>query len=177
MGEGGSARAGRRVALRTGGRIAALAAIALAVFSLLDWYGSEPAGQAHFQTDAGGSAWQTLEVVPVILAITVVVALLAAALRLAGSGWRPQVPLNAAVAVFGTLSALLILLRIVFPPDLGSVGGIHLEATLSLGAFLAFAAACGVAYGGYRAMGEAGDSFEAIAARLSGKRRVSRARG
>ena len=163
--------------MKAGERIAAVSALALLGFSLLPWYGSEPAGQAHFHTEAGGSAWQTLTLVPLVLAVAVAVALAMAALRLSGSRWRPAVPLDAAVAVLGGFSSLLILLRIVFPPDLGSVGGIHLDATLSLGAFLALVAACGVAYGGYRAMGEAGESFEAIAARLSGKRRVGRARG
>ncbi|MET0557553.1 MAG: hypothetical protein ABW065_02615 [Solirubrobacterales bacterium] len=148
-------------------RIATVSALALLGFSFLDWYGSEPAGQAHFQTDAGGSAWQALTLVPLVLAATVAVTLVAAVLRLARSGWRPQVPLSAAIAVLGGVSALLILVRIVFPPDLGSVGGIPLDATLSLSAFLALLAACGVAYGGYRAMSEEGDSFEAIASRLS----------
>jgi ABC-type amino acid transport system permease subunit len=163
--------------VKAGERIAAVSALALLGFSFLQWYGSEPTGQAHFHTDAGGNAWQTLTIAPIVLAAAALVALAAAALRRAGSSWRPQVPLDAVVAVLGGLTALLILLRIVFPPDLGSVGGIHLDATLSLGAFLALVAACGVAYGGYRAMGEAGDSFEAIAERLSNERRVSRARG
>ena len=166
---------GRR--LRAGERVAIVSALALLAFSFLDWYGAEPSGEAHFHTEAGGSAWQVLGLVPAVLAITVVVTLAAAALRLGGSDWRPQVPLSAAAAALGGLTALLILLRIVFPPDLGSVGGIQLDATLSLGVFLALLAACGVAYGGYRAMGEEGDSFESIAERLSGKGRVDRARG
>jgi hypothetical protein len=107
-----------------------------------------------------------------VLLLAVVVALATAVLRLVGSKWRPAVPLNAVVAVLGGLSALLILIRIVFPPDLGGVGGIHLDATLSLGAFLGLLAACGVAYGGYRAMGEEGSSFAAVADGLADKRRV-----
>jgi hypothetical protein len=158
--------------------VGTVSALALLAFSFLQWYGSEPAGQAHFQTDAGGSAWQVLSVVPVVLAITVAVTFVAAALKLSKSKWRPQVPLSAAVAVLGGLTALLILLRIVFPPGLGSVGGVDLEATLSVGVFLALFAACGVAYGGYRAMEEEGESFEAIAERLSGQgRSARRARG
>jgi hypothetical protein len=170
------AREGARRPRRARG-VGTVAALALLGFSFLDWYGSEPAGQAHFDTDAGGNAWQVLGLVPVVIAITVAVTLMAAALKLAGSKWRPQVPLSATVAVLGGLTALLILVRIIFPPDLGSVGGIQLEATLSLGAFLSLLAACGVAYGGFRAMGEEGDSFEAIAVRLSGKGRVRGARG
>ena len=156
--------------MRAGERIAAASAVALLAFTFLDWYGAEPAGEAHFPTDAGGSAWQTLSLVLAVLLLTVVVTLATAALRLAGSKWRPAVPLDAAIAVLGGLSALLILLRIVLPPDLGSVGGIHLDATLSVGVLLALLAACGIAYGGYRAMGEEGSSFAAIADELAGQR-------
>jgi ABC-type amino acid transport system permease subunit len=158
--------------VRRGERVAAVSAIALFAFTFLRWYGAEPAGEATFPTDAGGSAWQTLSLVLAVLLVTVVVALVAGALRLSGSKWRPAVPLNAAVAVLGGLSALLILLRIVFPPDLGSVGGIALDATRSLGVSLGLLAAAGVAYGGYRAMGEEGSSFETIADGLADKRRV-----
>jgi hypothetical protein len=162
-------RAGTR-RLRAGERIAAVSAVALLAFSFLRWYGAEPTGEATFPTDAGGSAWQTLSLVLAVLLVTVVVALAAAALRLRGSKWRPAVPLNAAVAVLGGLSALLILLRIVFPPDLGSVGGIPLDTTLSWGVLLGLVAAGGVAYGGYRAMTEEGSSFAAVAERLDERR-------
>ena len=160
------ARAGAR-RLRAGERIAAVSALALLGFTFLPWYGAEPAGEATFPTDAGGSAWQTLSLVLAVLLLTVVVAVATAVLRLRGSKWRPAVPLNAAVAVLGGLSALLILLRIVFPPDLGSVGGIPLDTTLTWGVFLGLVAAGGVAYGGYRAMTEEGDSFEGIANSLT----------
>jgi hypothetical protein len=156
--------------VRAGERVAALSAFCLLAFSFLDWYGAEPAGDAHFPTSAGGNAWQTLGPVLVVLVATVAAALATAALRLARSKWRPGVPLNAVVAVLGGLSVLLILFRIVDPPGLGAVGGIPLEATLSAGAFLSLLAACGVAYGGYRAMGEEGASFESIAARLGSQR-------
>lgn len=157
--------------MRAGERIAALSALCLLGFSFLDWYGAEPVGEARFQTSAGGNAWQTLEPILVVLAATIVAALAVAVLRLAGSKWRPAVPLNAVVAVLGGLSALLILFRIVAPPDLGEVGGILLEATLLPGVFLSLLAACGVAYGGYRAMGEEGASFESIADGLGDQRR------
>ena len=68
--------------------------------------------------------------------------------------------------MLGGLSTLLIAIRIVVPPDLGELGGIAIEATLSLGLFLALAAAAGIAYGGYRAMGEAGSSFARVAESL-----------
>ncbi len=158
--------------MRPGERIAALSALCLLAFSFLDWYGSEPAGDAHFPTGAGGSAWQTLGPILIVLVATVVAALATAALRLARSKWRPAVPLNAVVAALGGLSTLLILFRIVDPPGFGDVGGIPLEATLSAGVFLSLIAACGIGYGGYRAMGEEGSSFESIADGLGSQRRA-----
>ncbi|HVY96462.1 MAG TPA: hypothetical protein VHA54_05840 [Solirubrobacterales bacterium] len=163
---------GRARRLRPGERIAVFSALCLLGFSFLRWYGAEPAGDAHFPTGAGGSAWQTLGPILVVLAAMVAVALATAALRLTRSKWRPAVPLNAVVAVLGGLSALLIVIRIVVPPDLGDVGGIPLDATLSPGVFLSLLAACGVAYGGYQAMGEEGASFESIADRLGNQRRA-----
>lgn len=163
--------------MRAGERIAALSALALLGFSFLDWYGAEPAGEAHFPTSAGGSAWQTLGPILVVLMATVAAALATAALRVARSKWRPAVPMNALVAVLGGLSALLILFRILVPPGLGDVGGISLDATLSAGAFLSLLAACGVAYGGYRALGEEGNSFATVADALQTNNAIARVSG
>lgn len=93
----------------------------------------------------------------------------AALLRLRDSKWEPAIPLSAAIAVLGGLSLLLIGFRIVDPPDFGTLGGVTVEATRDLGAFLGFLAAAGIAYGGYRAMGERGTSFAMIAEGLSAK--------
>lgn len=155
----------RAVRLRRGEGIAASFALALFVLMFFGWYGSEVSGQvAEIEFNGtGGSAWQALEGVSLILALTVVVAIGAAALRISGSGWRPAVPLNAAIAVLGGLSTLLVLLRILVPPDFGMLGGVVVEATLRPSIFLALVAAFGVAYGGYRAMREEGSSFAAVA--------------
>jgi len=166
--------------LRAGEAIAAASAIALLVFTFLDWYGAEVSGQVAAISlgggaGAGGSAWQTLEGVSLVLAANAAVAIGAALLRLSGSHWEPAIPPSAVVAVLGGLSTVLVLLRILIPPDFGDLGGVPINATLKLGAFLGLAAAAGVAYGGYRAMGERGTSFEAIADALSRDRRKPRA--
>jgi len=136
------------------------------------WYGSEVSGQvAEIEFEgSGGTAWQALEGVSLVLALTVVVAVGAVALRVAGSGWKPAVPLNAAVAVLGGLSTLLVLARILVPPDFGTLGGVAVEATPRLPIFLSLGAAFGVAYGGYRAMREEGSSFAAVAESLQPRR-------
>ncbi len=165
----------RRPGLVRGEAIALFAAILLFAVTFVSWYGSEVSGQAREiklggGAGAGGSAWQTLDLIPLVLMLTVVVTVGAALLRLSGSKWEPAIPSSAAVAVLGGLSALLVLLRIVFPPDLGDLGGVTINANVELGAFLCLVAAAGVAYGGYRAMDERGTSFAQVADGLSSRR-------
>jgi hypothetical protein len=162
------------VRLRRGEAVYLVAAVALFVLMYVTWFGSEVTGQTEGipfgGTGTGGNAWQTLEVIPLFLMLAIAVAVGAALMRLAGSEWKPAVPANAAVTVLGGLAALLILIRIVFPPGFGTIGGISINATLKVGVFLALAAAIGIAYGGYRAMREEGDSFGRIAQRLESDR-------
>jgi hypothetical protein len=157
--------------LRRGETIALVAAVLLFACMFFGWYGSEISGQAgtiQFSGAAvGGSAWQTLSVVSFVLMLTIVVAVGTALLALGGSKWRPAIPPSAVVAVLGGLSTLLVLFRILVPPDLGQLGGIDRNATLELGAFLGLLFAAAIAYGGYRAMGERGTSFAAIGDSLS----------
>lgn len=174
MPEGERRRRRGRTRLRRGEAIAAGSAVALFVLMFVTWYGSEVSGQVgEIEVEgagSGGSAWQTLEGVSLVLMLTIAVAVGAAVLRFSGSAWKPAIVPGAAVAVLGGLSTLLIVLRILFPPDLGELGGIEVEATLSLGVFLALAAAFGIAYGGYRAMREEGSSFAAVADSLQPRR-------
>lgn len=98
----------------------------------------------------------TLGVTPVFLVLVVAITIGAALLRLSGGlDRRPSVWPGAVVGVLGGLAALLILIRIVFPPDLGGeFAGFTFETTLKAGVFLALVAACGIAYGGYRSVRE-----------------------
>ena len=158
--------------LRRGEAIAAVAAIALLAFTFFDWYGSEVSGQVGRiklggEAGLGGDAWSSLDLLPWFLAIVALAALGGALLALRGSKWRPAIPLSAVVAVLGGAAALWVALRILFPPDFGQLGGVTINAKVQLGAYLALAAAAGVAYGGYRAMGERGTSFAKIADELS----------
>ncbi|MGE5408735.1 MAG: hypothetical protein ACM3NV_08985 [Syntrophothermus sp.] len=162
----------RRGRLGVGEAIALVAALALFACMFLDWYGAELAGQARRielggGAGGGGDAWQTLDLLSWLLLVVILTAVGAAALRLGGSRWRPAVPPSAAVAVLGGLATLLVLLRILFPPDFGQLGGVAVNATPQLGAFLGLAAAAGIAYGGYRAMGERGTSFAKVADELA----------
>jgi hypothetical protein len=172
-------RSGPRGRLRTGEAIYLVAAILLFVLMFLDWWeigiGHEEGGGlvAVSLFDHGQNAWQALEVIPLFLMLAIVVAVGSALLRLSGSDWKPAIPPAAAVAVLGGLAALLILIRVISPPNLASstTAGIEFPVSLQLPVFLALAAALGIAYGGWRAMADEGTTFGTVAKSLESPQR------
>lgn len=156
--------------LNTGEKIAGVSAVLLFIVMFFDWFGVEVSGSGFSGSvpGAGGSAWDALDFIPIVLVVTIVVALINAFLRLSDSDYEPPISMNVAVAVLGGLSTLLVLFRIVDPPGFGSYGGVSVDATLEFGIFLGLITAAGVAYGGYRAMQEEGSSFSGTADKLSG---------
>jgi hypothetical protein len=168
--------------LRTGEAIYLVAAILLFVLMFLDWWetgiGHETGGglTAVSLFDHGQNAWQALEVIPLFLMLAIVVAVGSALLRLTGSEWKPAIPPGVGVTVLGGLAALLILIRIISPPDLVSsaLAGVEFPVSLQLPIFLALAAALGIAYGGWRAMADEGTSFGGVAKRLESPQRPKR---
>jgi len=148
--------------LNTGEKISAASAILLFIFMFFDWFGVKVSGVAGFSgvvSDSGGSAWEALDVIPIFLMLAIVLALGVALIRLTDADVEPPFSLNSAVAALGGFAVLLILYRIVFPPDFGSFGGVSVDATLKFGIFLGLIAAAGIAYGGYSAMREEGLTF------------------
>lgn len=170
------AAAGRRLRRLTPGEaIATLAAILLFVLMFFDWYGYEVPGIAEGLAfpageGIGGNAWQTLDLISIVLALTVALVIGICALTVSGAGWKGGVPPSAAIAVMGIAATLLIAFRIVDPPDLSRFGNVEVRAVRETGLFLGFAAAAAIAYGGYRAMGERGTSFAKVAEGLSNQR-------
>jgi hypothetical protein len=166
--------------LRTGEAIALVAAILLFILMFFDWYGAKATTSAEtlggvVSGTGGGSAWDTLQVIPLFLMLAIVVAVGVAILRLSGSDRKPTVPPGAAVTVLGGLAALLILIRIISPPGpSGALSELAFESTLKLPVFLALAAALGIAYGGWRTMADEGTSFAAIGKKLESPRRPER---
>jgi hypothetical protein len=158
--------------LNTGEKIAGVSAVLLFIVMFFTWFGvevSDSNGLSSSVPGAGGSAWDALDFIPIVLVIAIVVALVNVFLRLSDSAYEPPVSMNVAVAVLGGLSTLLVLFRIVFPPNFGEFGGVSVDATLSLGIFLGLVTAAGIAYGGYRGMQEDGVTFSDTADRLSSR--------
>jgi uncharacterized membrane protein YhaH (DUF805 family) len=157
--------------LSTGEKISAVSAVLLFIFMFFDWFGAKVEGVPGFSgsVEAGGSAWDALDVIPIFLMLAIVVALAVAVIRLTDADVEPPVSMNAIVAALGGLAVLLILYRIINPPGDGdALAGVGVDITLKLGIFLGLLAAAGIAYGGYSAMREEGASFGGEADRLSG---------
>jgi hypothetical protein len=179
--EGKGRRKGRRAPrLRAGEAIALVAAILLFVLMFFDWYGAKATTSAEtlggvVSGSGGGSAWDTLEVIPLFLMLAIVVTVGAAILRLSGSDWKPAIPPAAAICALGILAAALILIRIIAPPDPGGAfSELAYESTVKLPIFLALAAAIGIAYGGWRTMGEEGTTFASVGKNLESPKRPER---
>jgi hypothetical protein len=157
--------------LSDGEKIAGVSAIGLFIFMFFDWFSvdvSSGSGSFSVTASGGGSAWDALDFIPIILVITIIAALAVVVLRLTDSSYEPPVPANAVVSALGILSALLILYRIVVTPDAGSFPGISVDVSPAFGIFLGLIAAVGIAYGGYRAMQAEGASFSDFGDRLGG---------
>jgi hypothetical protein len=164
---------GRRVRLRLDEAIAAGSAIALFVLLFLPWYGVTLAGSQLALPDASAvdrTAWQALDLIAPLLALASAATLALVIARLLKPGWRPAIAPGAAIAVVGGLASLLVLFRVLVPPDLDTLIGVDFEVGPSLCALLGLAAALGIAAGGYRAMRAEGSSFAAVADSLQPRR-------
>jgi hypothetical protein len=157
--------------LSTGEKVSAVSAVLLFIFMFFDWFGAKVEGVPGFSgsIEAGGSAWDALDVIPIFLMLAIVAAIGVAVIRLTDADVELPVSMNAIVAVLGGLAVLLILYRIVDPPGGGdAIAGVGVDITLKLGIFLGLLAAAGIAYGGYSAMREEGATFGGEADRLGG---------
>ena len=144
--------------LRTGEKIAAAAGIVLLLsMFILDWFSVD---FGPFGGDLGVNAWESFDIIDLILAVTFIAAIALAVTSMSGN--RPDLPIamSAIVAGLGILSTLLVLYRIINPPGEGGVDR-------GIGIFVGLIAAAGIAYGGWRAMQEEGTSFQAERDRVS----------
>jgi hypothetical protein len=152
--------------LRRGEQIAGVSGIALLlIMFIFDWFTVEAAG--GLGPSFGGNAWDTMEIIRFILLITALAAIALAVVSATQSKVDMPVALSAITAGLGILSVVLIIFRIISPPD-GGVGDL-IDVGRAIGVFLGLIAAAGVAYGGYLAMQEEGTSFSDQGDRLGNR--------
>jgi len=155
--------------LTQGEKIASVSAILLFVFMFFDWYGvSISGGGETIDLGGGGNAWDTLDFIPILLLIAIIVTI--GVIFVEASDTDVDLPVHGAaiVTVVGVVSFLLILFRIVDTPTFASIGGVSAEGSVKFGIFLALLASAGVAFGGWKTMQEEGTTFGDAADRLSG---------
>ena len=142
--------------LTRGEQIAGASGLALIlIMFIFDWfsYGEGP-------ISVGGNAWDTMEFIRFIILLAAIAGIAEAVMSATQSTYQAPVAISAVAAGLGILAVVLILFRIISPPDFGASDfGVDLEVGRAIGVFLGLIAAAGVAYGGWLAMQEEGTSF------------------
>lgn len=154
--------------LNTGEKLAGASGIALFLIMIVfSWFGIEVAG---FGSPEGANAFQAFGFIDIVLLLTAIVAVALPAMALMQARVDLPVALSAIVALFGIISVVLILFRIISPPDFGIPSNVDVgfgevdtgaDTSRKIGVFLGLLSAIGVAAGGWLAMQEEGTSFGA----------------
>jgi hypothetical protein len=156
--------------LRQGEQIAGISAILLFIFMFFDWFGVKVSGGGvSFEPSGGGNAWDALDIIPWILIIAIIAVLAMVVVRANATEVDTPVSLSVIATALAALGALLILYRIINPPDVdGTFGGVDVDVTRKFGLWISFIAAAAMTYGAWRTMEEEGTSFGEAADRLGG---------
>jgi hypothetical protein len=142
--------------LNTGEKIAGISGVALIlIMFIFDWFGF-----SEGPIDLGFNAWESFGVIDLVLFLAAIAGIGLAVVAATQSQVNMPVAASAIAAGLGILATVLVLYRIINPPDFGAGDfGLDFDADRSIGVFLGLIAAAGVAYGGWRAMEEEGTSF------------------
>lgn len=151
--------------LSRGEKIASVSGLLLFVFMFFKWFGVS-VDTGFGSVGAAGNAWDTLDLIRFILLLAILAAVGFPLLKASGNDLEIPVPPATIITLLGGLSVLLVLFRIISPPDLGADGLV--DVGRKLGVFLGLIAAAGIAYGGYTAMQEEGTTFQDAADGLNG---------
>jgi hypothetical protein len=143
--------------LRTGEAIAGTSAVVLFIVMFLPWFGVDAEAIGISEASISFNAWESFDFIDLVLLVTIVVAVGMAIATMAAQTVALPVAASGLTAGLGILSTLLVLYRVIDPPE-----GLGRE----FWAFIGLIAAAGIAYGGWYAMQEEGTSFGAEADRL-----------
>ena len=142
--------------LSRGEQIAGIAGIALIlIMFIFDWFSVSAKG--GIGPSFGGNAWEVFDFIDIVLFITAAVAIALAVVSASATEVNAPVALSAVTAGLGILSVILIIFRIISPPD-GGFGDL-IDVSTSIGVWLGLISAAAIAYGGWAAMQEEGSTF------------------
>jgi hypothetical protein len=142
--------------LNRGEQIAGIAGIVLIlVMFIFDWFSVSAAG--GIGPSFGGNAWEVFDFIDIVLFVTALAAIGLALVAASASEVNAPVALSAVVAGLGILSTILVLYRIIDPPD-GGLGDL-IDVSTSIGVWLGLISSAAIAYGGWAAMQEEGTTF------------------
>jgi hypothetical protein len=144
--------------LNTGEKLAGAAGIALLlIMFIFDWF-TVDVGGGFADVSVGGNAWETMELIRFVLLLASFSGIALAIAAASQSQVDLPIALSAITAGLGLLAVVLVIFRIISPPD-GGAGEFGIDIGRGIGVFLGLIAAGGVAAGGWLAMQEEGASF------------------
>jgi multisubunit Na+/H+ antiporter MnhF subunit len=117
---------------------------------IFDWFGfggTVDTGLGSVEIGGGFNAWQSFDLIDIILLLAIIAAVGVAAMSAYGTSANLPVAGSAIVAGMGALGTVLILYRIIDPPS---------GADREIGVFLGLIASAAMTYGGWEAMQEEG---------------------
>jgi len=152
--------------------IAAGSALALLIIMFVfKWFGLSAVGFSGPGSSVSYNAWESFGFIDIVLFVTILVAIGGAILSANATSVNTPVAISAITTGLGILCVLLILFRIISPPDFGADEfGLDeaVDTSRKIGVFLGLIAAGGIVFGGWRAMEEEGTSFGDQADRVQG---------
>jgi hypothetical protein len=148
--------------LNRGEQIAGIAGIVLLLSMwIFDWFsysGAASVGGISVNVGSiGGDAWQVFGFIDIIIFLAAISGIGLALVAASSTEVNAPVALSAITAGLGILATILILFRIISPPDQGF--GDAVDVGRSFGVWLGLVASAAVAYGGWAAMQEEGATF------------------
>jgi len=133
-----------------GEMVAAVSGFLLILFMFLPWFGADIGLGDVGSVDA--NFWEVSDILDILLFLVGLIAIGVALARAAGAmPANLPAPVGTIVLGAGALAVLIVLFRLLVPPD-GGVDGVDIGR--KIGVFLGLLAAAGVAFGGYTASNE-----------------------
>ena len=149
--------------------IAGVSGVLLFIFMFFSWFGADlgnalpgvsedVANQIADQSgvDTTFNAWQSFDLIDLVLLLAVIASVGFAVIDMSGASVSLPVAGSAVTAGIGALAFLLVLYRLINPPD---------DLGREIGVWLGLLATAGITYGGYEGMQEEGASFGDVAPR------------